>query len=577
MVGSAPSPISIPSDTLITDYKGMLKYTITGLSPLSTYLVKVEVRDNETNIQSKSEISKTVITFDNMVAKFIGISTVSNMPGQDGKDSIKIRWTPAWSSGALTPADWDPISYEIVIVDAGKLSVTDMDITSYTPAFGRWVFNINNDETINEYVVRGLPAKTKFFIRMRCLHEGSEEDVYNPKKRSELNTNYVTISTLSDSLADIIFQPASFAVALSPGEQGLNAVVASWTAATGVIDHYRLYYSEAGGGVASGTLPALCLSPLVSDPTATVFCKKTTYTDINSPITGLKPYTDYEILLVLCTTTACADGERIIGTTRTIKTDPNNPTFNGVNEILMAQNLNEVGNLYVKFDPPSFIAGYFDGLVLEMRRTLDETGPVIEVTTITEPAYYSSYNFLSDTQVNVKGVNYLELEPYCFTLYPYKWSADGLSRNLNPPASGKIWKCVQPKPEAPTSQQFSGLKDGVSDKDEVSLNWNASTSGMFSHYELFWRKQSGLNMNWGDAISEAGNSFNYVNYGRMLIDPDATTITLNGFANGNYNFGIITYYTYVTDAGVVVMRSETNGNLKNCIIDNLGLDPINCN
>ena len=84
-------------------------------------------------------------------------------------------------------------------------------------------------------------------------------------------------------------------------------------------------------------------------------------------------------------------------------------------------------------------------------------------------------------------------------------------------------------------------------------------------------------MNWGDAISEAGNSFNYVNYGRVLIDPDATTITLNGFANGNYNFGIITYYTYVTDAGVVVMRSETNGNLKNCIIDNLGLDPINCN
>ena len=576
IVGSDPYPISLPSDTLMTDYKGMLKYTLRGLSRLSTYQVKVEVRDNSTNVQSKSEVSKTVVTFDNMVADFIGISTASNMPGQDGKDSIKIRWTPAKSSGALTAADSDPLSYEIVLVDASKLAVTDMDITTLTPTQGRWVFNINNNDTVNEYIVRGLPAKTKFYARMRCLHQKSEDDVYNPKKRSELNTNYVTISTLSADLADINFQPASFAVALAAGEQGLSAVQTSWTAATGVIDHYRLYYSEAGGGVANGLIPSLCLSPLLSATNATVFCKKASYTSNNSPITGLRPYTDYEVRLVLCATTTCAEGERITGDIRTIKTDPNNPTFNGINDILMAQNLNEVGNLNIKFDPPSFAAGYFDGLILEVRRTLDESGPVVEVTSTTSP-YNITYNFLTQNQIIVKGVNYLELEPYCFTLYPYKWSADGHDRNLNPPTSGKIWKCVQPKPEAPTSQQFAGLSNGTSDKDAISLTWNASTSGMFSHYELFWRKQSGQTFNWGDAIGQAGNSFNYTNYGRMLIDPDATNVVLNGFGDGNYNFGIITYYTYVTDAGVVVMRSETNGNLKNCVINNTATSPIDCN
>lgn len=577
IVGNDPLPVSIPSDTLTPDYKGMLKYTITGLSRLSTYQIKVEVRDNQTNVQSKSEVIKTAVTFDNMVADFFGISTASNMPGQDGKDSIKVRWTPARSSGGLSAAPWDPASYEIVVVDAGRLAVTDMDITTLTSAQGRWVFNINNDAAVNEYVVRGLPAKTKFYVRMRCLHDKSENDVYNPKKRSELNTNYLTISTLSSDLADISFQSSSFAVAVSPGEQGLNSVQASWAIASGVIDHYRLYYSEKNGGVANLLLPSLCLSPLQSPNGATVFCKKIYYTSNGSPITGLKAYTEHEVLLVLCTTTTCADGERIIGVTRTIKTDPSNPTFNGISRILMAQNLNQVGNVYIQFTPPSFTTGYFDGLVLEMRRSLDETAPIVEVTTITNPTYYINYDFLTQNQITVRGINYLDSDPYCFTLYPYKWSADGLTRNLNPPTSGKIWQCETPKPEAPTSQQFTGLKTGTSDRDKVTLNWDASTSGMFSHYELFWRKQSGQSFNWGDAIAQAGNGFNYTNYERMLIDPDSTSIEINGFADGNYNFGIITYYNYVTAAGIVLKRSETNGNLKNCVINNAGTSIINCN
>jgi hypothetical protein len=573
IVGSSPFPISIPSDVLSPDYRGILKTTISGLSRLATYQIKVEVRDDETNVQSNSGILRTITTFDNEVADFAGISSGSNMPGQDGKDSLKIRWTPARESGGLTKKDWDPKSYEIVVVDAAKLTPNDMDV-NYSAADGRWVYQINFDTSINEYIVRGLPSQTKFYIRMRTLHQASVDDLYNPKKRGELNSNYITISTLSADLADIDFQTNAFALALAPGEQGLNALDAAWTTATGVFDHYRLYYGLEGSGVASGSLPDLCLSPILSAPAETVFCKKADFLASSSPITGLIPYETYEVVLVLCATSACTPDQRIIAPTRTIKLDPTSPTFNGVKEITMAQSLSEVGTLFLKFDPPNFATGYFDGLVLKMRRTIDGSDAEVEITSGTTPTYFLSYNFLTDNQIIVKGINYLEDEPYCFTLYPYKWDADGVTKRES---ENDIWKCVQPKAESPTSLQFPGLKTGSAEDDNVTLNWDSPSGGIFSHYELFWRKQSGASFSWGDALAQAGNAYNYVNYGRILIDPDENSITLPGFADGTYVFGMITYFTYVTDDGIITLRSETNGGLRTCRVDSAEPDPINCN
>jgi hypothetical protein len=573
IVGSSPYPISIPSDVLSPDYRGILKTTVTGLSRLSTYQIKVEVRDDDTGAQSNSQLFRTVTTFDNEVADFAGISSGSNMPGQDGKDSLKIRWTPARTSGGLTKKDWDPKSYEIVIVDAAKLTPNDMDV-NYSTADGRWVYQINFDTGLNEYIVRGLPSQTKFYIRMRTIHEASIDDLYNPKKRSELNSNYITISTLSADLADIDFQTDSFGVTLAPGEQGLNAVIASWSAATGVFDHYRLYYGLEGSGVASGSFPSLCLSPILSDPSETVFCKKADFLASSSPITGLLPYNTYEVVLVLCATSACTPDQQIIGPVRTVTLDPTSPTFNGAKELTMAQTLSDVVCIYINFDPPNFTRVFFDGIILKLRRTFDGSVAVVEITTSTNPTNHLPYNFISDNQIIIKGINYLEEEPFCFTLYPYKWDSDGVTKRESP---NGIWKCISPKAEAPTSQQFVGLKTGSTDLDAVTVNWDTPNGGIFSHYELFWRKQSGAAFSWGDALAQAGNSYNYTNYGRILIDQDENSITMPGFADGTYIFGMITYFTYVTDDGVITMRSETNGGLRTCRVDSAAVDPINCN
>lgn len=574
MVGSSPFPVSIPSDVLTPDYRGMLRTTLTGLSRLTAYQIKVEVRDGESQIQSDSEVMKSATTFDNQVADFNGISSASNTPGQDGKDSIKVRWTPARTSGGLTKQEWDPVAYEVVLVDAERLTPNDMDIP-YSSAEGRWVYSFNHEDTRNEYIIRGLPSETKFYVRMRAIHFASIDDVYNPKKRSELNTTYVTISTLSSSLADINFQTDSFALALAPGEQGLSAIQASWTMASGVFDHYRLYYGQTGGGVSSGSLPSLCLSPILSPGGSNVFCKKADFNKSQSLITGLLPYTDYEVVLVLCATTTCGPAERIVAPVRSIKTDPTSPSFNGVKEVREATNLADIGTLYLQYDIPNFSTGYFDGLILKVRRTLDGSDVPVEITRLTSPIYHNDYNFLAENQLIIKGVNYLDTQPFCFTLYPFKWESNGVDRRESP---NDIWKCIQPKIEAPTALQFPGLAAGTTENNSVTLQWSPPTKGMFAEYELFWRKQPGAAFNWGTAIAEAGNNFDYTNYGRMLIDADTTQITIDGFANGEYTFGIITHYNYVTDLEEVTMRSETNSNLKRCTIDDTAPGVVlNCN
>ena len=570
-LGSSPYPISYPSDVLVPDYRGMLRLTLSNLTRLTGYQIKVEARDDVSGAFSNSQVVRTAVTFDNAVANFEGISSAYNMPGQDGKDSLKIRWTPAVTSGGITKQPWDPKTYEVVVVDSERLTPSDMD-SPFSNDDGRWVYEFNHDDSVNEQIIRGLPASKRYYIRMRCLHEGSDPDVYNPRKRSELNTKYITISTLSDSLADLDFNPQSFAVALTPGEQGLTSVNATWEAASGVFDHFRLYYSLKNGGVAVNSLPAVCLPPATSPALSTVFCKKVDLYGTSSPITGLDPYSDYEVKLVLCQTTACGPSERVVGPHRDIKTDPQFPTFTGLKSINSATSLGQVGTVSLNYDPPNFATGYFDGLVVKMRRTADGSDAEVDVTPLTTPVSHGSYNFILGTSIPVSGIDYLTDEPYCFTIYPFKYDTDGVTKREMP---NGIWKCILPQVSAPTAVQFPGITLATTSQSNVTLTWPVPTSGAFAYYEIFWRKQSN-DFVWGDAISQAATASDYTNYGRRLINPELNTIVLDSFADGDYAFGITTYYHYVTDSGVVILRSETNDKIFKCNVNSAILTNVSC-
>lgn len=571
-VGNEPLPRSYSSDTLYPDYRGLLKITVKNLDRQKIYQLKVEVRDEGSSQQSDSKVIKTVTTFDNQVAIFDGIISAFNMPGQDGKDSIKIRWNPAKASSGFPALPSDPTSYEVIFLDSLKFTPGDFDLEK-GPEEGRWKFQLPNNPDQIEAVIQGLPSKTKFYVRMRAIHRGSVDSIFKPKLRSEQNTGYITISTLSGSITDLDYKANSFTTKLAPGVQGLNAINTSWDLPFGVFDHYRLYYwKKSQAGDPAPALPEDCPNQYLS--TGNVWCKKVDYNLSLASITGLTPYQMYGVTLILCATSTCSSsGDRARWADRTIITDPLTSTFSGINEILGASNLDEIGSVKIKFSTPDFSNGYFDGLILKVKRSKDDSAPSVEVLsspTADSDVYFLPYNFLSDGQITVKGINYLEESPYCFNLYPFKWNAESTERTE---FDKDMWECPVLKIEGPVKEQFSGLEMATHYGDIVTLNWRTPKSGIFAHYEVFWTKNSGTQFSWSDAITQTVDNGDYTNYGRRLIEgtdlePDSENfLSLNLFADGVYSFGVLTYYNYITPNGLFVIRSETNQEVYKCQIN----------
>jgi len=571
-VGNEVTPRSYSSDTLTPDYQGRLKVTIKNLDRLSPYQFKIEVRDEGRAQQSNSGVVKNVVTFQNEVAKFDGIQSISNLPGQDGKDSLRIRWNPADIDTGLVPKDWEPASYEIVVLDSLKFLPSDFDVIA-GPAQGRWVYNISHHDDLLETVIQGLPSKTKFYIRMRALHLKSIDSQFDPKLRSEQNSNYITISTLSGSLSDLIYDPNQFALSLTPGMQGLNSVNASWQQAQGVFDHFRLYYWKKNPLSPTPTLPDNCLNPSLAPPTTTVFCKKVNYNLSLTAITGLEAYTEYSVALVLCATSSCSSsGDRMISPIRSIITDPSTASFTGINEVVPATKLSEIGSVTISYNFPNFTNGYFDGLILKVRRSDDDSTAseeVLESGEATSELYHLPYDIFTDNKITVKGLDYLAAEPYCFTLYSYKWNNDYTQKIEFP---NEIWKCPNLTITGPTDSEFPGLESATTYGDTITFNWKTPLKGIFSHYELYWT-HTNIIFNWGDAIAQVTNN-NLANYDRKIMQATANapnelnSVTLNLFATGTFKFGMITHYKYITPSGSFELRSETNANVLTCNVNN---------
>lgn len=568
-VGNETIPRSYSSDTLYPDYRGLLKITLKDLSRLTTYQLKVEVRDEGSPQQSDSQVIKTITTFENQVADFDGVLSVYNMPGQDGKDSLKLRWNPAKTSSGFPALPSDPASYEIILLDSMRFTPGDFDVQA-EPENGKWVFGIPNNADQIEKVIQGLPSKTKFYIRMRAIHKSSIDNIFSPRLRSEQNTNYVAISTLSGSISDLDYKPDSFTVKLAPGSQGLNAVNTTWTAPSGVFDHYRLYYWKKSG--VPPTIPENCLTPYLSDINANVWCKKVDYNLSLASITGLEPYQEYGITLILCATSTCSSlGDRARWTDRTIITDPLTSTFSGINEISTASNLDELGSVKIKFSSPDFSNGYFDGLILKVKRSQDDSTQPVEVLELPyadTSTYTLPYDFLRENEITVKGIDYLDPLPYCFNLYPFKWNSANTERIEFDKNS---WKCPVLSIDAPTKKEFLGLDTATSYADKVTLNWKTPTRGLYTHYEIFWTKNASTHFNWSDAITQT-EQLNTTNYGRKLIEGENLEIgadnsfSMNLFTDGAYSFGVITYYSYITPNGLFTIRSESNTQIFKCNI-----------
>lgn len=568
--GNNPTPTSIPSDILTPDYRGLLRHTVIGLEQLNTYTFNIQVRDQLTNGKSTNNQVKSATTFNNRVADFLGISSASNMPGQDGKDSILVRFTPAPHSGSLSDEEWDPKSYELVIVDADRLTPADMD-TDFTTSQGRWVFkwDYDKDNSINQYVAKGLLPKKKYYVRVRVIHRASVDDIYRPNLKGEMNTKYVEITTLSDELADIQFDSSSFFVSILSGGLGLNTIRATWNKVEGVFDHFRLYYSKKGGGVTGGSLPELCLTETQSLPSETIYCKKSHYTATSTQITGLLPYTEYDFVLVVCQTTECLPHQRIVSSPKSVTTDPAT-IFNGISLIETSTHIEGSEMIIAHYEDPNVIGGYFDGLILKMRRTLDGSDAEIEITENSTPVYHRPFDPMNTTEIEIQGIDYLTDQPYCFRLYPYKWNDTMTERRE---IANENWKCFIPKIEPPSASSFPGLEAGSTQREYVTLRWPEPSQGFYTNYVVFMRP--GNVFNWGDAMAAFAGVDN--GYDFWMIDGSDLTTTISGLPSGQYIFGILTYHLYISDTEIVEKWSDTNTKFLKCTVDNSSTVNVDCN
>ena len=573
-VGNAPFPISIPAEVLNTDYRGLLKTTVSNLTRSTNYRVKVEVRDSD-GAKSNSLIVKAATTFSNEVCDFDGVASASNTAGQDGKDSIRLRWNTAKTSGGLIKQPWDPKAYEITVVDADLLTPGDMDIKSLGPSQGRYTTQVNHVDGLNEFVMRGLPSNKKLYARVRAIHTNSVDDVFDDTKRSEQNTNYTTIATLSGSLADINFQPQSFAVRLAEGRSGLTTVITNWASATGVFDHFRIYYGLENSGIASGNLPASCLAPLNSPLNAAVFCKMAAFNDTQTEVAGLQTYKKYEFVLVLCQTTSCENGKRIISPLKFATMTPDFAPFDGVKSVQIAEKFDDLGKIKINFSQSNFNLGFYDGLIIKMKRTSDLSDPEVTIQqapTLTNTVYYLPFDYQASNQIVVEGIDYQAVDPYCFTVYPFQYT---ITPGTFIESKNEIYKCIVPAINPPSIQEFDGLDTVSAIEDRIELNWIKPTKGIYKEYEIYWTKTNS-SFDWDTAILEAGTNFDFSHYGMVKVGSDEETKTLSGFASGTYRFGIITHVSVLTNTGIVHHRSDKNLNIFTCNVNVNNSGNITC-
>jgi hypothetical protein len=565
------SPIILSTDSLGNpDSRGEYRYMLKGLERLRSYKIKIDVKDKLSPAQFIQGETRTVSTFPFEVGRFDGLVSVMNMPGQAGKDSLRIRFVPAEISGSLILQPWDPTTYELTVIDITKLNVTDMDVAGLNINDGLWKFNFNSNSVVNEYVVRGLPSNTEFDLRLRVIHNSSVTDFFDPRRRGEMNNKYIRAKTLSDDLASINFNGTSFNISLPPGDLGLSTLNMTWDKAEGVFDHYRVYFSRPNTSLNLSQLPFLCLPPLLTPSTSNAFCKKIDADEAFSYISGLQAYADYEVVLVLCQTSRCSSGtyltsgvESLFSEVRSIKTDPNLAQFSGITSLESSGLLQEIDLIKINFSIPDFTQGYFDGLRLKMKRSIDDS-TVPEVITIdSAPIYHESYDFLKQGVIRLRGIDRTSLAPYCFTLYPFKESSTPGEIEEFPTG---IWRCFVATIELPTNKQFQGFSEVfLSPGGYVNFQWVPPAQGAYSHYEIFIRHTPG-EFDFSQAIAETMAN-NFTNYNRILIPKErGDSYSIMPLTDGNYRFGILTLFYLITPENTTLLRSESNSGIFQCSI-----------
>lgn len=556
------SVITVPSEVLIPDYRGLLKYTITGLQTGKQYVIKIEAQDQISGGKDVNIVTKAVSTFLIPVCDFQGIGSVSNPSGVDGLDSITVRWAHArvnYSSVAPGTAPTDPHHYEIVLVDSTNgLTPSDMDDENKGTSQGRFVKNVTYTLEVNETVVRGLKPDTKYWVRVRAVHNASNPDPNDKTLRSELNTNIIQIKTLTAQLSAINFNQNGLVITKTTGNAQETSVALNWPTISGVFHHLRVYYAQNQSQVASVDVSDCKIYE-------TRGCKKLEPNITNTIIANLEPNKDYYFRMVVCQLELCTTN--IMGQIKTGTTRPTIASFSGLTQASAAQAISDIGKIFLTFPAPNLSEGNFHGYHVRYRPSDTQDPQILNLPTYNGSLKVEPFDYILDTQIVISNVDYTLGSNYCFEVYPFVYDStvtDPAQSAL--PANQKyrsfpngIWKCVRAEILRPDVIQFPGFLGGTISGNNIEVTWDTPMGGIFDQYEIFVKRtDGGFSFATAKFQIDGGDTTTYY---KIPVTPEQNRFILNlpSGPGARYRIGILTSYSFLPPLGLPrIYYSEDN-------------------
>lgn len=577
-------PITVNEQSIFRAFGGLYMYTLSGLEQGRLYSIRVDAKDNEdgTVLQTDKYIEEK--TFSDRVASFQGISTAQNAPGVAGLDSIIVSWPQADIPTSILEEDYVTKEYRIIVLDSTNKGATPNQLhdRSVTKEEGRIVYSVEIPSgsewipLVDNYTVTGLQENSVYYVGVQCLHKASVDDPNYPDLFGERNNRWIQIKTLTSNFENVSLDSSSFIASAASGAQAYSSINVQWGSIEAVYDHLRIYYAE-GSAAENGA----CNSGS---------CKKILSNDsLSTTLADLKSLTEYEVKLVVCADATC-DINKLLGTT-TATTSPNAGTFNGILSVIPPQDITELGSFTVNYSTPDFSAGYFEGLQLyyvepgdnqtfvqwQSGENVVPTLHTLKVDPINSISLYHEYFDMNlQTSFVVYGVSSNDPDDqHCFALVPYNTDASAQRVNLIAPKSA-IWKCSSYNPQAPTSAAFSGLTLASTIQNQITIEWDTPTTGLYTYYAVFMKK-GGASFNYSEALSNfetLGSS-----YDRILLPietlEDGEVVPLKSYTipsleNDTYYLGLRTLYMANGE------YSESEDDIYKCVVNSSNDASINC-
>ncbi len=535
--GSEQSVLSVPSQFAQRDDEGNIFLHVKNLNFSSFYIVAVKAYDIQKQRYDNNSKILNATTFSDAYPLFDGIASIENLVGISGTRKLKVNWKKALPSAQLPPnSSSSEMPYGYFLYYAKSISGLLDKLHQNT--FDISINNINQ----TDYILGDLSSleeNTNYYIAVRAKNSSIPAGF-------EKNEKFLSKKTT-------VLLPLSFAgiqtARIPPTLDGFNTINVTWNNCQGC-DEYRVY--------------ALDTNRPIDINTDTLFLKATLSAGATSVQISGSPHTQYYIGVVACRESGFCSGidqqgaDTLIG----VKTTPPVAPFNGITTI--TQPAGEIGltSLNINWDGADILSGQFNEYRIflvdsngnELDNNAGASGVQSRITNfnITNPngIYIDSTTPLTENTTHLWVKNIPTNTEVCFKVLPYSTTPpDPILGERTLPSA--VTKCAT---ASYSPANFLGVNTTCSNPQltALSINWNTPTQGIFSHYEIFFKRKDGNAFDYNAALLDTASVLPVGKVYRgsvyTLIKEPVADVTLPytisifpDFAS-EYEIGVQTYY-----------------------------------